>query len=91
MSDTTQRGPHLLTAVSGEQEYCGGPGACEFCERDARAARGRAVVDIEFHFAPGVPYVICGECGALVRNGDHTKHAQWHAKLYMAVMETGIL
>ena len=25
------RGPHLLTARTGEQDYCGGPGVCEWC------------------------------------------------------------
>lgn len=25
-------GPHLLTAKSGEQDYCGGPGLCKWCD-----------------------------------------------------------
>lgn len=27
------RGPHLLTASTGEQEYCGGPGVCKWCDK----------------------------------------------------------
>ena len=26
-------GPHLLTASTGEQEYCGGPGVCKWCDK----------------------------------------------------------
>jgi hypothetical protein len=26
------RGPHLLTARNGEQDYCGGPGVCKWCD-----------------------------------------------------------
>jgi hypothetical protein len=26
------RGSHLLTARNGEQDYCGGPGACKWCD-----------------------------------------------------------
>jgi len=29
---TINRGPHLLTARNGKQDFCGGPGVCPWCD-----------------------------------------------------------
>lgn len=32
--DVPERGPHLLEARDGEQDYCGGPGMCRKCDEE---------------------------------------------------------
>jgi hypothetical protein len=41
--------------------------------------------------APGIPVVVCKECGAWVTPAYCETHEQWHERLRQAVDETGTL